>query len=238
MLNRVADHVIFITENELALADANGFDVSSGRHSVIYNPAPRSIFDIPPRALSGQPTLRLVFLGTLSTLKAPDRLIETARHLKANGIRARIDAFGAAPRQVGKRTALDDLRSTVQQEGLQEIISFHGHTNDPYNALQNADLLIRPSRANDPWGRDVIEAMAAGVPVLAAGAYDRFVENGETGILLPEWDSAEAAARIASLANSPRQMAQLRDQARTRASKLFAPENHAARVMAIYDAIP
>ena len=49
---------------------------------------------------------------------------------------------------------------------------------------QKADLLIHPSRNNDPWSRTIIEAMVLGVPVISHGKYNKFVKHNITGFLL------------------------------------------------------
>ena len=46
---------------------------------------------------------------------------------------------------------------------------------------------------HNPCGRDILEGLAAGKPMISIGRNDRFVETGVTGVLLPEY-SAEAFA--------------------------------------------
>lgn len=81
------------------------------------------------------------------------------------------------------------------------MMSFLGHTSEPERVLAAADLLIKPTRESNPWGRDVLEALAAGLPVLSVGEYPTFVEDGVTGVLQPEFDLEDLAARICSLAD-------------------------------------
>lgn len=45
-------------------------------------------------------------------------------------------------------------------------------------------VYCRLDKAACPWGRDVIESLSAGVPVIAAGTSDVFVKNGKNGFLL------------------------------------------------------
>jgi glycosyltransferase involved in cell wall biosynthesis len=61
---------------------------------------------------------------------------------------------------------------------------------------------VKPTREANPWGRDIIEALAAGRPVLSVGRYDRFVEDGVTGVLQPDFDADAMAGRIARLADN------------------------------------
>ncbi|MEP0943147.1 MAG: glycosyltransferase family 4 protein [Rhizobiaceae bacterium] len=234
ILNNWADFVIFISENELNLSIQNGFDPSSNYYRVIYNPAPREMLDLSVDASSLQDKVQIVFLGTLSKLKGPDRLVELARELVANSTPAVLNVYGGSPRQVGKMNELDRLRDIAKKEGLESTIRFHGHCDTPAEKLAQADLLIRTSRGNDPWGRDIIEAMACGVPVLATGSFDGFIEDGKTGFLLGEWNAREAAATIAALCENPTRILEMKAQARSRAQRLFSPDHHQRLVLDVY----
>jgi glycosyltransferase involved in cell wall biosynthesis len=57
------------------------------------------------------------------------------------------------------------------------------HTNEVFSYLNCFDIVVRPSLSADPWGRDIIEAMAMGKPVVAYGTSDFYVKDGITGFL-------------------------------------------------------
>ena len=40
------------------------------------------------------------------------------------------------------------------------MIRFMGHVKNPEKFIKESDILIRPTRENNPWGRDILEAMA------------------------------------------------------------------------------
>jgi glycosyltransferase involved in cell wall biosynthesis len=109
---------------------------------------------------------------------------------------------------------------------------FLGHVEIPEGVLSACDLLLKPSRDSAPWGRDILEALAMGRPVISIGSYQRFVETGKTGYLLPQYSPAaisdllfrldgdrelcqrlglSASARIAQLCDGPRQASDLLD---------------------------
>jgi glycosyltransferase involved in cell wall biosynthesis len=64
------------------------------------------------------------------------------------------------------RHALEDL---VVELGLEGSVVMHGHVADVASLLDRAALLLAPA-ASEPFGLSVVEAMAAGVPVVAAGS--------------------------------------------------------------------
>ena len=57
-------------------------------------------------------------------------------------------------------------------------------------------MLIRPSRKNDAWGRDIIEAMSTGLFIISTGNDKVFITNKKNGIIVKNWDSKEVARII------------------------------------------
>ena len=61
--------------------------------------------------------------------------------------------------------------------GLEKTVKIKGQTKDPKKVLLNADILIRPSRRNDNWGRDIIEAMSTAKFIISTGNDNFFLTN-------------------------------------------------------------
>jgi glycosyltransferase involved in cell wall biosynthesis len=233
-------HVIFISENERDRFVAAGLDAGAVPHTVLPNPVDPALFDIKPAAAE-QGAFRAVFFGTLDNLRAPDRLIEVAKILKSRNIAAQIDIFGRSPPYrkwlIFERRNDETLAKQLERTGVSDIVRLRGYTSNPEREMAASDLVIRPSRLSDPWGRDVIESMAVGVPILASGTYQGFVRHGETGILVDPWTAEAAADWIARLADDRELGRRLGVAARLRARVLFDPARYAARIEEIYDEV-
>jgi len=97
------------------------------------------------------------------------------------------------PSQQQHRTYEADLRSAVQRHGLEGSVRFTGFVSDSERAdlLAGADLLVHPARAEN-FGLAVAEAMAVGLPVVAADAPGprSLVDDPHTGLLYPAGDVA------------------------------------------------
>jgi glycosyltransferase involved in cell wall biosynthesis len=96
---------------------------------------------------------------------------------------------------------VDTVREQISLLGLPDRVELHvdvPHERVP-EFFDRADLFVLPSRA-EPFGLALLEAGAAGVPVVAArvGGIPELVEDGVTGILVPAEDVAalEAAMRL------------------------------------------
>ena len=98
----------------------------------------------------------------------------------------------------------DELRS--QAGGLMRYIRFLGLVDDAAtaSAMRSADVYCAPNIGGESFGIVLVEAMAAGTPVVASDldAFRRVLHDGEVGSLVPVGDSAALAdALIAVLEN-------------------------------------
>ncbi len=201
-INKNIDHLIFITENEWNIAKKGGILLNKVPNSIMYNTA--NISKI--KKNYNKPAskyLRVIFLGILDKNKGAKRLIELAYVLKTWNIKLKIDVYGRTVQYrewfILKKNSLEEFRKKVKNKNLEKIITFFGYTNEPEEKLANSDILIRPSVLNDPWGRDTIEALSNGIPVITHGQYDKFVKNNFTGILLPKWNVYDYARSIKNI---------------------------------------
>ena len=108
---------------------------------------------------NGAPPFRIAALGRYVRKKGFDLLIDAAWQLQADGIEFRVDIAGDGPER-------RPLEAQIQARGLSDCVRLNGWCDDAGEFLNDADLLVVPSRA-EPFGIVVIEAMALKVPVLA-----------------------------------------------------------------------
>lgn len=82
-----------------------------------------------------------------------------------------------------------DLRARVEKAGLADRILFVGEHKDIERWYRALSLFIAPQRW-EGFGLTPLEAMASGVPVVAAdvGAFSELMEEGMTGTLIPRGD--------------------------------------------------
>jgi glycosyltransferase involved in cell wall biosynthesis len=191
----------------------------SARVGVIHNGVDVDRFQ--PTASSG--TLRrelavdesAVLVGAIGRLvpwKALETLLEAAAHLRTRVPMATFLIVGDVvtdpanrPAAVRYRESLLTLRDNL---GLGDRVRFVGERADVPRILAGLDVLVHTA-IDEPFGRVLIEAMAAGKPVVAArgGGVAEIVEDGVTGYLVPPRDAAAVAERIALLADERRRAA-------------------------------
>jgi glycosyltransferase involved in cell wall biosynthesis len=83
------------------------------------------------------------------------------------------------------------LRRMVRDLGIDSRVHFLGQRSDVPRLMRAVDAVIHPSIDPEPFGRTLVEAMLADVPVIAtdAGAASDILEDGKAGTLVPPGDA-------------------------------------------------
>ncbi|MGC2569118.1 MAG: glycosyltransferase family 4 protein [Mycobacterium sp.] len=119
---------------------------------------------------------------------------------------ALVDRFPGLQLLIVGRGDEDELRAKVG--GLAGHLRFLGVVDDAAkaSAMRSADVYCAPNTGGESFGIVLVEAMAAGTPVVASDlhAFRRVLCDGEAGRLVPVEDGAALAeALIAVLGNDP-----------------------------------
>jgi glycosyltransferase involved in cell wall biosynthesis len=148
------------------------------------------------------------------SIKGQDVLIEAAAQLKAQGIATRLRFIGSPSRDQPETPAF--LRALVANYGLGENVVFDEGVSDASGALRDADICAVPSR-EEGFGLVIVEAMAAGVPVVASrlDGPGELVRPGATGELAEQGDPADLASKIAGLLNDRPRASRMAREARS-----------------------
>lgn len=123
----------------------------------------------------------------------------------------------------------------LQESGLTKRLVWLGHYDKIHEVFKAIDLLVLPSE-EEPFGRVVIEAMAARKPVVATavGGIPEIVVDGVTGFLVPPRSPADLASSITRILGDP-QLAEAMGQAgRRRVEQHFTAERYVDNIEAIY----
>ncbi|WJY19034.1 glycosyltransferase family 1 protein [Alteriqipengyuania flavescens] len=133
------------------------------------------------------------FLGRLVLEKGLDVFAEAMVELKKRGVAFKVLVIGEGP-------AHDFFKAKVPDA------IFVGFQNGPDlgRAVASMDVLLNPS-VTETFGNVTLEAMACGVPVVAADATgaSSLVADGETGYLVPPRDIAAYADKLQAYAEDP-----------------------------------
>jgi len=184
---------------------------------------------------SGAPVAGIV--GRLQPWKGQERFLRAAALVIQHLPEARFLVVGGAI--FGNGAAYEArLRQLAADLGLGERAIFTGHREDLPPLLAALDVLVHCSDA-EPFGRVLIEGMAARRPVVACadGAVPEIVRHDETGLLVPPGDEQALAAAIVELLSHPERRQRMGAAGRRRVEQHFTAAQTARAIEAVYDTL-
>jgi len=170
-INRFSDAVIAVSE---AIKSQLVCSFATPENKVHVVPPP---IDHPHyENFSSREPEKLYFVGRLHHDKGTDLLIKAMKHLPERFV---LDIVGDGPQK-------QELESLAEMLSLRQRVSFIGYKKNIIPLLyEKAGLLVVPSRT-EGLGRVILEAFAAGVPVVATrtGGIEELVYDRESGYLI------------------------------------------------------
>ena len=169
------------------------------RADVLYNGVASPADPAPPRTGLEGP-LRLLYVGRLSPRKGPDLVIDAAARLVAAGRPTTVTLLGAV--FAGYEWYEEQLREQAASAGVEVV--FVGFRPAIWPVLAGADVLVVPSRLDEPFGNTAVEGILALRPVIAsdAGGLKEAAGGYETATLVPANDPEQIAQASTELAEN------------------------------------
>ncbi len=212
------DRFITLSDASRNIYHENGFnDVSIDVVPNMLDPS----FDV-PKEKSDSEVYQLLFVGSL---------------IKEKGVRYLIEAMAELPsdiilRVVGTGEQQKKLHTLAHEMSVNSRVEFTGQV--PYEQLQkyyaNSDVFVHPGVWPEPFGRTLLEAMQAGLPVVATnvGGPSEIVPQAE--LRCPPKD-ATALAEAISLAL---ERLELGDENREYVNEKYSPDVVIDRIRKVY----
>lgn len=127
------------------------------------------------------------------------------------------------------------LRDLADSLGVTDAVTFLGERRDVPELLHAFDVVLVPSR-QEPFGRSVVEAMAAGTPVVATnvGGPSEVIADGKSGLLLPPSSPERWSEAILQLLDDDRLRASLVREAAQTVRSRFGRDRQLEEVGALY----
>jgi glycosyltransferase involved in cell wall biosynthesis len=195
------------------------------------DPAPRSD-RMEALALLGDPPAPVVgCVGALAPHKGQATLLRAfARSTVEPGGAATLILIGDG----GERRALEAQAADL---GVAARVRFLGARPDARRLLAGFDLFVAPSIGREGLSIATLEAMDAGVPVIASrvGGLVEVVDDGRTGLLVPEGDVVALASAMTSILARPDRGRGLGEAGRRRVEGEFRAAAMVGRIESLYE---
>lgn len=172
----------------------------------------------------------LKLIGNVSALdrhKDYFTFLDTAKILKAAGVKAKYFAIGSGPMEA-------EIKAYANSLGLQDDVVFTGFIKNAKEILAELDLLLFTT-IKEGFGSTLLDAYACGVPVVSTstGGTPEIVLHGQTGFLAPVTDSRALAASVQQVLYNPALRERLVQNASQRVL-MFTREQTALKTLAVY----
>ncbi len=226
----VVDRIICVSESGRTTFRMSGID--SRRYVTIHNgivpsPSERSRMEVRRRlGIGNEPVL--ITVARLTAQKCHPVLLHALPRVLRQHPDVQLLLIGQGPLQAMLQQLVDEL-------GIGAHVRLLGQRNDVPDLLAASDAFCLPSYFE---GHPLVlmEAMAAGLPVVAARSLGitEVVSNGETGLLVPFDDSVSLAAALNRVLCDRRLASQLGARGRLAVCERFRADTMAEKVLAVY----
>ena len=160
-------------------------------------------------------------VGHLAPIKGHDVFVRAAALIAARRRDVRFVIIGEdKSAEKSYRRSLEDL---VAELGVSEIVTMPGWQDEMPAALSSLTVFVSAARS-EPFGLAIVEAMAAGLPVVAAASEGacEIIEDGFSGKLVPVDDAGALAQAIDHLLDNPLERSRLGHNAQLVARERFS----------------
>ncbi|MFZ2488457.1 MAG: glycosyltransferase family 4 protein [Anaerolineae bacterium] len=201
-------------------------------HDYIASDAPAEL-----RAALGIPADAplLTMAGRISPWKGQHVFVQALARVRAQVPAARGLIVGLAEEADGPGYAAR-VRAQADTLGLHDALHFTGFRRDIPAVFAASDVVVHSSVKPEPFGRVIIEGMAAGRATVATalGGTAEIITNGVDGLLVPADDSAALADALVRLLADPVERARLGAAARQTVEERYQVQTHVQAMLNFY----
>ena len=173
-------------------------------------------------------------IGRITPIKGHGFFIKSVAKVIKTLPNVRMVIVGQPPE--GKEGYLKQLKLQAERSGILDSVEFLGSKEDVSEVLSKIDVLVLSSIGHEAFGRVVIEAHAAGVPVVATrvgGLIDIIIDR-ESGILVMPWNVTQLSDAIIEVLKDKALAERLSLRAREIVQQKFTLSAMADRTLAVY----
>ena len=217
---------------------------SLGRHMRLQGYSPDSTFVVPngvpttERRRGAEPPAGTWHIGTVALFrprKGLEVLLQAIALMKQRGVSARLRAVG--PFETPAYEA--EIHRHVERLGLRHEIEWVGFAQDVIGELTQMDLFALPSLFGEGLPMVVLEAMAAGVPVVGTRVegVPEAIDDGANGVIAEPGDAEDLARSMMRVVERELDWCALRKSAIETHAEQFSAQRMAQGVAAVYDRV-
>ncbi|MBI4308890.1 MAG: GT4 family glycosyltransferase PelF, partial [Candidatus Omnitrophica bacterium] len=220
-----------------------------GRHMVQDFKVPPEFVRVIPRSVDlskfqidraakpmGAPKM-IAMVGRITPLKGHPYFLKAMAQVVRQMPDVKIQIIGDVP--AGKKPYKDELILLAKRLGLANHVEFLGNRRDVPQLLSQSDCLVLSTVTQEAFGRVILEAQAAGVPVVATkvGGVVEIIDDGDTGLLVMPKDPGAMAKAVLRLLGDRILAQKIVEQAQKRIDERYTIKHMAEATCEVYKEI-
>jgi glycosyltransferase involved in cell wall biosynthesis len=184
----------------------------------------------------GSDQILVALVGRINRWKGHDLLVDAVDVMRREVDLSNVKFAIVGDTVCGQEFLKRELQVRIQGLGLQDHFLFVPFTNEIDRVWVDSDIAVVPSIEPEPFGLVAIEAMAAGLPVVAAahGGLLDIVCDGNTGLLFEPRSPVGLANALLKLISDASLRKQYGDAGRQRQIDLFSLDSQLRRLAEAY----
>lgn len=149
------------------------------------------------KLLKNKKSINLGMVARLERHKDQSTLIRAVPEILKKGLKVKLLIIGDGSKR-------KDLEKLSQKIGVSELVKFIGSRRDIPRILSKLDIFVFSAREDEGFGIAMVEAMTAGIPILAsdAGACLEILGNGKYGYLFKKGNPKDLALKVFEMTKS------------------------------------
>ncbi len=139
---------------------------------------------------------------------------------------------------VGDGSLMEDLKKEAEDLGLKDAVLFTGFMPDITELMNVVDINVLTSYS-EAMSISLVEGMSVGKPSIStdSGGPKEVIENGRTGVIVPNNDSVNLTFAFLRLATDKKLLEEFGKEAQRVAKEKFSPEEMAEKLLKIYEKV-
>jgi glycosyltransferase involved in cell wall biosynthesis len=207
--------------------------IAANKIELIYNGVQRTAEPIAVSSRQYMPagTLRIGIAGQIIPRKGHQDLLLALESIRGS-VPFECLIFGGS-----NNAFTNQLKQLIKQHGLCEQVIWNGFVNDKNDIYPLIDILVAPTRNDEPFGLVAAEAGAFSVcsVVTDSGGLPEIVVDGQTGFVVPKQSPAAIAEKLTLVYNNPYLLKELGENAAQRVKEKFTLGHMEKRIGLLFD---
>ncbi len=183
--------------------------------------------------LDNQPQV-ITMVGRITPLKGHPYFLKAIAQVVRKIPNIKVQIIGDAPSK--KKSYKEELLLLTKRLGLSSHVEFLGNRRDVPQLLAHSDCLVLSTITQEAFGRVILEAQAAGVPVVATkvGGVVEIIDDEKTGILVMPKDPDAMAKAVMRLLNDRNLSQHLVEQSQKKIDERYTIKHMAEATLDVY----